>query len=307
MERMRWYGLAGLLATAVVSGCALMDFASVKVMYQKASLPDSQIHKDIAYRESSTDPKQRLDLYVPERQNWPVLVFIHGGGWNTGDKAYDVAGSDLYANIGRYFASRGIGTAVINYRLLPHVNWREQIRDAAAATAWVYRNAARYGGNPKRLFLSGHSAGAQLAARIALDPEPLKKEGFSKGIVAGVIGVSGAGYEIASKRSISSTGGLKTYYAKRFADGDETDAWAKEASILRFIDKTAPPFLILYGSAETNDLKQQSELLAKRLKSSGVPMEWIVIPHRDHIQTVMTMSREEGVTTPALRHFIEKY
>jgi arylformamidase len=295
-----------ILAVFLGAGCALTNLASLKLMYEKAHLPESRIHRGLAYRESS-DPKQRLDLYVPDGKGWPVLLFVHGGGWDSGDRQLTVAGVDLYANIGRFFASHGVGSAVIGYRLLPGVPWREQIRDVAGAVAWVYRNAAKYGGDSQCLFLSGHSAGAQLASRVALDPEPLKAEGLSKKIVAGVIAVSGAGFEIGGEESLASRGGRRGYYQRRFEQGDTTGAWAGQVSLLRFIDKTSPPFLVLYGSAETLGLRQQSELLAERLKNAGVPTELIVVPHRDHVQMVLTMSRKEGETTRAMLRFLNEY
>ncbi|HEX5036061.1 MAG TPA: alpha/beta hydrolase [bacterium] len=278
-------------------------------MYQKTEIPEDRIHRDLPYRDLPAGPageKQRLDLYVPNGKNWPVLVFVHGGGWDSGDRQYEVAGADIYANIGRFFAAHGVGTAVISYRLLPDVTWQEQIRDVAGAVAWVYKNATRYGGDPKRLFLSGHSAGAQLAARVALDPKPLQDEGLSKKIVSGVIAVSGAGYQIEGEELRSTRGGRKGYYQRRFQQDDPTDGWRTEVSVLRFVDKSAPPFLLFYGSAEPTSLIEQSELLAKRLQDAGVPAKLAVIPHRDHVQTVMTLSREEDVTAREALAFIGK-
>jgi len=271
-----------------------------------SNILELRIHHDLPYRNGIGEgsQKQRLDLYVPEGKNWPVLVFVHGGGWDSGDRQYVVAGVDIYADIGRFFASHGVGTAVISYRLLPDVAWREQIQDVAGAVAWAYRNAANYGGNPKRLFLAGHSAGAQLAARVALDPEPLKAEGLSKKIVSGVIAVSGAGYEIGDENVSASRGRRKEYYQRRFQQDDETEAWASEVSILRFINKSAPPFLIFYGSAEPKSLIEQSKLLDRRLQDAGVSSRLIVVPHRDHVQMVATMSREEDATARESLDFI---
>src|SRR5439155_18980367 len=92
------------------------------------------IHRDICYREGSADEKHRLDLFLPHGTNWPILIFIHGGGLTSGDKALRVSGADVYGNIGRFYASQGIGVAVINYRLQPKVTWREQAEDVAHAT-----------------------------------------------------------------------------------------------------------------------------------------------------------------------------
>ncbi len=261
--------------------------------------------RDIAYRDGpDADPKKhRLDLYAPEGQGWPVVVFVHGGGWDSGDKSSVVHGVALYADIGLFFAAHDIGTAVINYRLLPKVSWREQIRDVAGAVAWVHRNVANYGGDPKRLFLAGHSAGAQLATRVALDPDPLKAEGLSKKIIAGVIAVSGAGYEV-SRETLSTRGGRWAYFERRFALGDTTGAWAREVSLLRFVDESAPPFLILYGSAEPKGFHQQSESLAERLKAAGAGVKRAALPHRDHVQTALDLSRDETAATQEMIEFL---
>lgn len=281
-------GLIPLLCFLSLSGCSFLDLMSVKVMHRKAEWPEARILRDTPYRQSpSSDPKKhRLDLYLPEGKGWPVLVFVHGGGWNTGDKSYRVWGVEPYANIGRFFAARGIGTAVINYRLLPHVPWKDQVQDVAGAVAWVYRNVWEYGGDPSSLFLSGHSAGTQLAVRVALDPQPLSKEGLSKKIVSGVVAVSGAGYEVSP---------ATPYFLKRFGKDDP--------SLLRFVDRSAPPFLILYATAEPLSILRQSRLLTERLEAAGRPAKTVVIPHRDHVQIVMTLSRE-GTATRAIQEFI---
>jgi acetyl esterase/lipase len=138
--------------------------AGMAILYQRTEWPEEQIRRDIPYREGSLDPKHRLDLYLPHGNDWPIMVFIHGGGLNSGDKALRVCGNDVYGNIGRFYASHGIGVAVINYRLQRKVTWREQVDDVAHAVAWVYAHAPGYGANTGRLFVAGHSAGGYLAS-----------------------------------------------------------------------------------------------------------------------------------------------
>src|SRR5690606_35188130 len=87
------------------------------------------------------DEKTRLDLFFPAGSGWPVMVFVHGGGWSSGDKDLRVGGRDVYRNIGRFYAARGIGVAVINYRLLPGVHWRTQLRDVAHAALYTRTRA----------------------------------------------------------------------------------------------------------------------------------------------------------------------
>src|SRR5256885_11412708 len=108
------------------------------LLYGPVPLAEGQVQRDICYREGSEDSKHRVDLFLPPGSGWPILVFIHGGGLSSGDKALKVSGADVYGNIGRFYAAQGIGVAVINYRLQPNVNWREQVEDVAHAIAWVH-------------------------------------------------------------------------------------------------------------------------------------------------------------------------
>ena len=156
-----------LLAAALAAGTALFLagcqpalWVGIQFVYDEADLPAGQIKKDLAYAEGpSADPeKHRLDLFLPapSEENWPTVIFVHGGGWTEGDKDLRVGYQDVYGNIGRFFAARGIGAAVINYRLLGDgVQWPAQIEDVARATAYVHDHIAEYGGDPAALFLMG--------------------------------------------------------------------------------------------------------------------------------------------------------
>ena len=111
-----------------------------------------------------------LDVYAVEKSNAPVVVFIYGGGWKEGDKSQ-------YKFVAASLAARGFVTVVPDYGLYPAVRFPVFLQDAAAAVAWVKGNIARYGGDPRRVFLMGHSAGAHIAAMLTLDPQWLKADG----------------------------------------------------------------------------------------------------------------------------------
>ena len=176
-----------------MAGCSLVTRAGVALYYEAAVLPASQIVRNLCYTAASPcdTPKHTLDLYRPAAASWPVIVFVHGGNWNSGDKNYRAGGADVYANIGRFYAGRGIGVAVINYRLQPGVPEASQVDDVRAAVAWVRGNISGYGGHPDRIFLMGHSAGTQLSALAALST--------ADSGVRGVIAVSGASLEGAAR------------------------------------------------------------------------------------------------------------
>jgi acetyl esterase/lipase len=139
---------------------------------------------DIAY---GPDPRHRLDLYLPEgavAKPRKTIVFIHGGGWRRGNK-------DRYHFVGRAFAEAGYVVVLINYRLYPQVRFPAFVEDAARAVAWVHANVRRYGGDPERIFLIGHSAGAHIAALLALDPHYLDAAGVPRSAIDGMIGLAG--------------------------------------------------------------------------------------------------------------------
>jgi len=292
--------LAGLLLA--VSGCtSTLERTGIILFYRKAALPEAQVRRDIVYREGSILPKHRLDLFLPSGTNWPVLIFIHGGGWTKGDKGLIAGGADVYENIGRFYAAHGVGTAVINYRLQPGVDWRTQLDDVATATAWVHSHIASYGGNPKRLFVSGHSAGAQLADRIGLDTELLKQHGLSSSDICGVISVSGAGLDLADEKTYE-LGASRSKYKLLFAGDDK--GWKKDASPVTYARPGAPPFLILYAGWEKKPIQRQAQRLSEVLSTNEIKNQIVVVPRQSHERIVVSMSRDDETIGPAIFDFI---
>ncbi len=142
--------------------------------------------KDLTYYEGAEkdQAKHKLDLYLPkDKKDFPVLFFIHGGGWIHGDKGF----MGLYSGVGRFYASQGIGAVIINYRLSPGVKHPEHIKDIARAFAWTVKNIEKYGGRPDQIFVCGHSAGGHLVALLATDETYLKAEGVSDKNIKAVI------------------------------------------------------------------------------------------------------------------------
>ena len=135
---------------------------------------------DIPYVENG-HKRHVLDIYTPQDQaekSLPVMFWIHGGGWQTGDKS-DVALKP------KVLTERGFVFVSTNHRLLPEVRMDDLIHDIARSVGWVHRNIAKYGGDPTRIFLGGHSSGAQLAALTCIDDRYLKKEGMSSNVLKG--------------------------------------------------------------------------------------------------------------------------
>jgi arylformamidase len=279
--------------------------AGMAVLYNRVEWPEQRIVRDLPYHGDSSDSKHRLDLFLPDGDNWPVMVFIHGGGLNSGDKSLRVCGKDVYGNIGRFYASQGLGVAIINYRLQPKVTWREQVDDAAHAVAWVYSHAANYGANTNRLFVAGHSAGAYLASRLALDRNALRRCGLSSAILTGVVAASGAGLDLADARTYE-LGQRAWHYAARFRCGDTTDQWKKDASPVWCAAPGAPPFLILSAQRECEGLQRQSQLLHAALQRHHIPSRLVMVPGQNHCRLVLALSRADKPATEAVLHFIRK-
>lgn len=308
-------GAALLAGCLLLAGCrSAVEWVGIRLLYQPAELPAERVLRDLPYRQGpGTDgDRNRLDLYLPPAGTpasapggWPALVFVHGGGWTAGDRGLEVAGADVYGNIGRFYASRGIATAVIGYRLQPAVTWREQVADVAAAAAWVYRRAAEHGADPGALFLAGHSAGAQLAAKVALDPRPLAAEGLSPEIFCGVIPVSGAGFDLADRRTYE-LGAERSYYEERFRAGDPGDGWLHDASAVPFITPQAPPFLLLFSRREWPSLRHQNRLLHAQLLGAGVESRLVEIPDGSHSRIVLALSHPGKAPSETVLGFIRE-
>ena len=149
--------------------------------------PDVKTVKDISYREGPEDEaaKHKLDIYLPKgNSNAPVLFFIHGGAWKTGDRSQ-------YLPVGNRYAREGYVTVVPSYRLAPKHPHPAQIEDVAAAFAWTARHIAEYGGDTNRLYVGGHSAGGHLAALLTLDKRYLAAYQLSAQSIRGVLALSG--------------------------------------------------------------------------------------------------------------------
>jgi acetyl esterase/lipase len=244
--------------------------------------------KNVAYYDGdgADRVKHKLDLYLPKGQkDFPVLLFVHGGGWTTGDKW-------LYGGIGRRFAENGIGTVVTNYRLSPGVKHPEHIKDVARAFAWTHENIARYGGKPDEIFLSGHSAGGHLVALLATDESYLKAEKCALADVKGVIPVSGV-YRI----------GPPILFQKTFGDADA----CKEASPLEHVGDKHPPFLIMYGDKDFPTCDRQSEDMCAALQKAKCEASSLKIEGRDHIAIVMRIVNQDDDVTQAALEFIAKH
>lgn len=212
--------------------------------------------------ESATDPRMlSLDVYPTDQADSPVMVYVHGGGWYRGAK------SRVDFKPGAYNA-RGFAFVSINYRLYPDVAISDQMADVAAAIAWVKNNIAQYGGDPNRIFLMGHSAGAHLVSLVATDESYLAAEGLSLADLRGVIAMDTQAYDIATLLlNMPETNG--EIYRTIF--GNDPNDWKKLSPITYVApDRNIPPFFIIYTS-EKPGRSELSELFRNALEQAGVP------------------------------------
>ena len=225
-------------------------------------------HRDIDYvaSEDYAENKDKLDLFMPEGlTNAPVVVYFHGGGLQNGTKA-------IGEGLGRQLASRGIGLVSANYRLSPSVMHPAHIEDATAAFAWAKRNIASYGGDADRVFVSGHSAGAYLAALMALDPRYLDAHNLRLSDIRGAIPISPflfvEDHDIAPSRP-------KTVW------GTDEAVWL-DASVTPYIGADKPPMLIIYADGDDDWRREQNQRLAAELSDAGNDAAVIEIADRTH-------------------------
>ena len=300
-------GIGASLLLLTTAGCqSVLERAGVAFLYEPASLPEAQTRLDLAYR---SDPaahpeKHRLDLFLPApgQRGWPTLIFIHGGGWTDGDRTIEAAGASVIRNIGRFFASHGVGAALISYRLMPEVGWREQLEDVATAMRFVREAVPSEGGDPDAIFLSGHSAGAWLAARTGFDRDVLEEAGFPVQSLCGLALVSGAGYDLGDEETYR-VGASRAYFLERFDDGRPD--WERVGSVVPLLREDLPPTLILYGTMESAQLQRQSELLLERMTASGAPVSSLVLPRQTHQSIVLTLSRDDKQAGPAILELMQ--
>ena len=231
------------------------------------------------------DPAQRIDVIAPETPGpHPVLVFIHGGGWHSGAPGE-------YAFIGRHFARAGYVVVLPGYRLGEAGRYPHMLEDSAAALAWVQGNAARLGGDPQRVFVMGHSAGAYNAVMLALDGQWLDRAGVAPGFIKGVVGLSGP------------------YDFYPFTSDSARNAFAHVADPritqpINHVRAPAPPMLLLTGDADETVKMRNSKVLAEALTAAGQPTAPVVLAGVDHAGPVLKLAapfiRDRRVIDPVL-------
>jgi acetyl esterase/lipase len=255
--------LAAMLP-ATAHGVSIMDPFNVPAAMDGGT---SKVGNGIAYADG---PRHRLDVYAPEQRGAaaPVVMFIYGGGWSRGERGE-------YEFVGRALASRGFVTVIADYRLVPEVRYPGFIEDSARALRWVQDNIANYGGDPNRVFLSGHSAGAYNAVMLALDPSYRQEYGVTIPILA-----------------VAALSGPYDFYPFEYFEVQEAFGQAANpegTQPINLITAESPPMYLVTGTSDPIVRMQNTDRFADRLRAQGV---WVTTQYYEgfgHMEPVIAM------------------
>ena len=246
---------------------------------------DMKVTRDVAYDEhdGGDDVRRSLDIYAPaDASGLPVMVFIHGGGWRQGDKGQAT-------EKGRFFAEHGHVFVSVNYRLSPAVQHPTHIEDVIRALAWVKTEIAAYGGDPARISVMGHSAGAHLAALAGVDTSRLAAEGLAPADLSTVICLDGAGYDISWQ--VNELGGARVGPMFRSAFGNDEEGWNDASPVVQAKTASDLPRYLIFHVASRDDSRRQSQRLAEAVRASGGQAAVVATPGKTH----GTINREIGL------------
>lgn len=274
-------GLFVVVALVALSGC---------VDLLNATVPNEgyRVERNIAY---GPEPRQKLDIYMPDKRaaGAPVIVFFYGGRWRTGTK-------DDYLFVGQALASKGITVVVADYRLYPNVRFPVFVEDGARAIRWAHDHIAAYQGNPKNVFLTGHSAGAYIAVMLAVNDSFIKAAGGESSWLKGAVGIAGP------------------YDFLPFTDEDIKDMFStasgQQTQPINFIRKGAPPLLLVTGDEDEDVKPRNTYSVAEKSTKSGNVAEVRTYPGVGHIGIILSLTDFFQSKAPLLNdiaQFVEKY
>jgi len=266
--------LAGAAAALTAACSPLSLFATLS-----PKDPASLVARGQAY---GAGPRQRLDVYAPRgaRGPAPIAVFFYGGSWDSGRR-------QDYGWVGRALASRGFMAVVADYRLYPEVRYPGFLEDGAQAVKWAGDHAREYGGDPDRIVLVGHSAGAYNAVMLGLDGRYLRAAGVDPRRVKAIAGLSGP-YDFLPIRS---------EITERIFGGTPD---LPSTQPLAFVRPDSPPAFLATGDADDMVWPKNTIALARKLREAGVEVEERHYAGVDHVRMVLALSRPLRGRAPVL-------
>ena len=267
------------------------------------TLQAQQSRFDIAYVKNHHE-RQVLDVYAPANAgNLPVVFWIHGGGWVTGDKSQVKLKPTMFNDRGYIFVST-------NYRLRPHVEMEELTQDVARALGWTYKNIVKHGGDPERIFVMGHSAGAQLAALICTDHSYIRAEGVPPSVLKGCVPVDGDTYDLPAiiasaelRLQLHKLPPRKFGHREKF--GNDPKKHIKFSAVTHIErGKQIPPFLTLYVRNHPYN-SVQAQRLHNVLKDAGFPTTLGGMRNTDHNKLNDNLGLKDDPATKLLDQFMK--
>lgn len=262
-----------------------------------ATAIETKVIKDISYKDdviSQTPYEQercKLDLTIPVgAKGFATCVYFYGGGLKKGSK--DLA-SEYCAEIRQSFAQAGVAVVTPDYRLSPKVKYPAYVDDAAAAFAWTVKHIAEHGGDPHKVFIGGHSAGATLALLVGMDPNRLKPHGLTLGAVAGITQISAQ---------------VLTHYTIREERGQSRYAiTCDEAAPAFYIKKSLPPILTIYAQNDMLSRAEENQFFVATLKAAGHAENYSLrVDDRDHGTVGHNIRNLDDPARLAILNFIAK-
>ena len=270
----------------------------VKILNSLVPETSYQLISATAY---GTNNRQKLDMYLPKVKPKvnvgqttnalkKVVIFYYGGNWDSGDRAD-------YKFVGEALSAQGFIVVIPDYRVYPEVLFPEFMADPASAAKWVKANIKQYGGDANKVFLAGHSSGAQIAVMLALNAEYLAKQNLAPHDFAGVIGLAGP-YDFLPLKSDR----LKTIF------GTETEQWKSQP--INFVDGKSPPLLLAVGKKDGTVWPRNTYNLAKKIKENNGLVEVAEFANYGHVDMVAKLAkplRGDGELLKAITAFLNSH
>ena len=248
---------------------AIAAFSISALALAQQSNAERRVLRDVSY---GFHRLQKMDVYLTSQKNAPIILFAHGGAWQTGDK-----GNRSHRYKGQFFSSAGFLFISTNYRLSPEVSHPAHIDDMAKSLAFIIKTCSHWGGDKKRVFLMGHSAGAHLVALLTTNREKLKEHGLSPRHITGTILLDGAGYDIPLTKKYNHWSFARLYEQ---AFGNDDKILADASPIYHCKGRGLAPMLILHVGRPM--AQYQSEQLAQALIASGNRAEVKLAVNKSH-------------------------
>jgi acetyl esterase len=257
-----------------------------------AETGDLTVVKDVSYGDH---PRHKLDLYQPNGVSGaPVFVYVHGGGYRNGDRDLN---AHVYGNVTTYFARHGMLAINATYRLAPEASWPSGAEDIRGVVAWIKRHAEQYGGDPDRIFLMGHSAGATHVATYAFDPRFQPPEGHG---LAGIIGISGR-YRLRSDPDDPSLDGIRQYF------GNDPALYESRSVVTHVPNSQIPVMLVIAEYDQRNLVETTGEFfIALCRRDGGRCPRLLQLKHHNHLSEVLHINTADELLGREVLEFVHE-